>query len=222
MTLRQAKQILQQTESKTQVIAQQEVGRLATWAENQHAKKMEQERLKLEKANQRAKKAETEARNAEHTNQRTPDNRPMAKRRAGPSPQQQLPVIPPFPTGKQASGSQDNNPESQHEPTGRRGRPRNTQEPRAKAKAKAKAKAASVRQETFTKNQTQSTTHGTQKDENKSRSYWENIKNKAYFVDQLNHRKWNYPRTRTGRPKVLTIPQLRTILFEIDPSINQK
>ena len=73
------------------------------------------------------------------------------------------------------------------------------------------------------KKQTQSTTptHGTKKDENKSRSYWGKVKTNTYFVDQLNLRKWEYPRTRNGRPKVLSILQIRQILFEINPSINQ-
>ena len=59
---------------------------------------------------------------------RTPDNRPKAKAKTGPSPKTNLP---PFPTGKKASGSQDkpknNNPESYHESKGKRGRPRNPQ-----------------------------------------------------------------------------------------------
>ena len=119
LTKRQAKQIIQETEERARAEAEQYVGHIGSWFEQQAA----HERKQKEQANERAKKAETEARKAEHTNQRTPDNRPTAKQRAGPSPPRQLPVIPPFPTGEQASGSQDN-PESQHEPTGRRGRPR--------------------------------------------------------------------------------------------------
>ena len=111
-------------------------------------------------------------------NERSPDNRAKAKQRAGGSPKQVAPV-PPFPTGEQASGSQDN-PESKHEPKGNPGRPRNTQDPQPKTKAKA----SSVRQEAFTKSQTQSTTttHGTKKDENKSRSYWEKPKPKQMLL----------------------------------------
>ena len=73
------------------------------------------------------------------------------------------------------------------------------------------------------KKQTQSTTtkHGTEKDNNKSRSYWGKFRTKSYFVDQLYLRKWEYTETRNGKPKVLSIPQLRQVLFEIDPSIDQ-
>ena len=127
LTKRQAKQIIQETEERARAEAEQYVGHIGSWFEQQAA----HERKQKEQANERAKKAETEARKAEHTNQRTPDNRPTAKQRAGPSPPRQLPVIPPFPTGEQASGSQDqpnyssqDNPESQHEPKGKKGRPR--------------------------------------------------------------------------------------------------
>ena len=110
---------------------------------------------------------------------------------------------------RSASGSNDqpnygDNPESEHEPKGNRGK---------------KTTNTKVKQETFTKNPTR-TTHGTQKDETKSRSHWEKQK-KAYLVDQLYHRKWEYPRTRTGKPAKLTLAQLREILFQLDPSINQ-
>ena len=65
--------------------------------------------------------------NTDHKNERSPDNRAKAKQRAGGSPQQFAPV-PPFPDGggeKASSGSQDN-PESEHEPKGKQGRPSNT------------------------------------------------------------------------------------------------
>ena len=213
LTLRQAKQILQQTEARAQAIAQQDVGRLASWAENKHAQKIEQERKTREKAedeakaaNQKAKKAVTEAHNAEHTNQRTPDNRPSAKRRAGPSPPPQLPVIPPFP-GEEASGSKDN-PESQHEPKGPRGRPSNTKEPKEpktknkseqkpakepdikvdaktkKTEAKAKAKAASVRQEPST---TKRPRHDTETINNVDPKFWED-QTLGLIKDQLGKR----------------------------------
>ena len=57
---------------------------------------------------------------------RTPDNRPKAKSKTGPSPKKLNQSLPPFPTGEKASGSQDN-PESTHEPKGKAGRPTNTQ-----------------------------------------------------------------------------------------------
>ena len=64
--------------------------------------------------------------NADHKNEQTPDNRPKAKAKTGPSPRTNLP---PFPTGEKASGSQDN-PQSTHEPKGNPGRPKNTQGPK--------------------------------------------------------------------------------------------
>ena len=63
--------------------------------------------------------------NADHRNVQTPDNRGKAKAKSGPSPKTHLPSVPPFPAGEKASGSQ--NPESEHEPKGKAGRPRNTQ-----------------------------------------------------------------------------------------------
>ena len=64
-------------------------------------------------------------RNTEHKNEQTPDNRPKAKSKTGPSPNRNQ-NLPPSPTGERASGSQEN-PESTHEPKGKAGRPTNTQ-----------------------------------------------------------------------------------------------
>ena len=77
----------------------------------------------------KSKKSRTGAsrsdRNTDHKNEQTPDDRPKAKAKTGPSPNRNQ-SLPPFPTGEKASGSQDN-PESTHEPKGKAGRPTNTQ-----------------------------------------------------------------------------------------------
>ena len=97
------------------------------------------------------------------------------KTKTGSSPEK-LGLVPPFPTGEQASGSQDqpkhDNPESEHPSKGTQGRPSNTKGPQPKA--------SNVRQEAFKHNPTQSTTttHGTEKDNNKSRGYWGKIRTK--------------------------------------------
>ena len=79
----------------------------------------------------RTKTSEKPGRNTEHDNERTPDNRSRAKQKAGGSPKELAPV-PPYPDGgEKASGNQDkpkyDNPESEHEPKGKQGRPSNTQ-----------------------------------------------------------------------------------------------
>ena len=208
LTKRQAKQYIQQSSEQAREEARQFTGRVFDYHEDRHRRAQQE----AKEANERAKKAENAARNEEHKNQRTPPPKTNAKAKSGPSPKKgtPLPSIPPYPTGNErASGSNDqpnygDNPESEHEPKGNRGK---------------KTTNTKVKQETFTKNPTR-TTHGTQKDETKSRSHWEKQK-KAYLVDQLYHRKWEYPRTRTGKPAKLTLAQLREILFQLDPSINQ-
>ena len=182
-----------------------------------------QDRTGRDKCNITNTTKQTSDHNTAHKNERTPDKRAKPKQKAGPSPKKSptklLAPVPPFPTGEPAFGSQGqpnfDNPESEHPFKGNAGRPSNTQGPQPKA--------SNVRQEAFNKNRTQSTTttHGTKKDKNKSRSYWGQVKAQTYFVDQLYLRKWEYPKTRNGKPKVLSIPQLRQILFEIDPSTNQ-
>ena len=180
----EAQVIIQQAQQQAQTHFTNFNGRITEFAEHQYRQerqKKEQALKEADDAKKRAKPSDKSEHNTDHKNERSPDNRPQAKQRAGGSPNKLAP-IPPFPTGEQASGSQDKS-ESKHEPKGNPGRPRNTQDPQPKAKAKT----SSVRQEAFTKNQTQSTTptHGTKKDDNKSRSYWGTIKTKTYFVDQL-------------------------------------
>ena len=146
----------------------------------------------------RIKAKQTSEHNTAHENERTPDNRAKPKQKAGPSPKKSpaklLAPVPPFPTGEPASGSQDqpkhDNPETEHESKGPAGRPSNTQGPQPKA--------SNVRQEAFNKNQTQSTTttHGTKKYKNISRSYWGKIKTKTYFVNQLYLRKMGVPKNK--------------------------
>ena len=82
--------------------------------------------MKRNEQRTKTKKAERAERNTEYkATPSTPDNRPKAKSKTGPSPNRNQ-SLPPFPTGEKASGSQDN-PESTHEPKGKAGRPTNTQ-----------------------------------------------------------------------------------------------
>ena len=101
-------------------------------------------------AKKRANTSEKSEHNTEHKTERTPNNRAKPKQRAGASPKKSPGKLQPFPTGEPASGSQDqpeyDNPESNHEPKGDPGRPRNTQDPQPKTTSKA----SSVRQEAFT------------------------------------------------------------------------
>ena len=109
--------------------------------------KKQQALKEADDAKKRANTSEKSEHNTEHRNGRTPDNRSKAKQRAGGSPKQLAPILP-FPTGDQASGSQDN-PEPEHGPKGKQGRPSNKppkeKEPPVKTdtntKPKAKAKA---------------------------------------------------------------------------------
>ena len=214
--------IINQVTHQTQQEAQHQVGSVIVFAEQAHRNAIRAQKNKAEQAeaklNERIKTQQTSNHNTTHKNERTtstPDNRANPKAKTGPSPKKSpaklLAPIPPFPTGEQASGSQDqpkhDNPESEHPSKGKQGRPSNTQGPQPKA--------SNIRQEAFNKNSTPSTTttHGTKKDNNKSRSYWGKIGTKSYSVDQLYLRKWGYPKTRNGKPKVLSIPQLIQILF---------
>jgi len=147
--------------------------------------------------------------NIDHKNEQTPDNRPKAKSKTGPSPNRNQ-SLPPFPTGEKASGSQDN-PESTHEPKGKAGRPTNTQaktkvqkdifkeKPKTQAKAKAKANPK----------------HDTEVDNNTDFKYWE-AKNLTVIKDQLNKRGYRKHRTPDGgrMKKADYLDELRKMIDE--------
>ena len=124
LTKRQAKQYIQQSSEQAREEARQFTGRVFDYAEHQYRRAQQE----TKEANQRAKKAENAARNEEHKNERTPPPKTHAKAKSGPSPTKKLP---PFPGEERASGSNeqpnygDDNPESQHESKGKKGRPRN-------------------------------------------------------------------------------------------------
>ena len=151
--------IIQQAQQQAQQEARQYVGSVVNYAEQAHINTLREETSKTEQAKKRTKTTETSEHNPVHKNERTPDNRAKPKQRAGASPKKSPgKLLPPFPTGEPASGEPASgsqhkptygNPESEHEPKGKPGRPSNTQGPQPKAKAKAKA--SSVRQEAFTK-----------------------------------------------------------------------
>jgi hypothetical protein len=130
--------------------------------------------------------------NTDHKNEQTPDNRPKAKSKTGPSPKKLNQSLPPFPTGEKASGSQDN-PESTHEPKGKAGRPTNTQ-----AKAK-------VQKDMF-KEKTKSQAKPTPRKNPKL----------AIIKDQLNKRGYRKHRTPDGRSmkKADYLEELRKMLDE--------
>ena len=84
--------------------------------------------MKQRNQNKNTKKAENELHNTVYKQSpSTPDQRAKPKAKTGTSPKKPLPDVPSFPTGEQASGSQEkpkyDNPESEHEPKGNVGRP---------------------------------------------------------------------------------------------------
>lgn len=202
LTKRQAKHIIQETEAQARAEAQQFTGNVFSYAEQQHLQKTAELRKEKEEANQRARKAENRANNVEHKNERTPDNRPKAKPKSGPSPKKGLPPVPPYPTGEQASGSQEqpkyDNPESNHEPKGKPGRP------------------PTVKKEGKTKQQTKKEPpkHDTELDESRSKSHWKS-QTRGYLVDQLSKRGWKWPKDSAGKNVKLIKKDLTQIMTDM-------
>ena len=134
---RKTKQAQRQTQQEAQTHFTNFTGHITEFAEHQYRQEKqqkEQAQKEAAEAKKRAKTAETSEHKAVHKNERTPHNRAKPKQRAG-APPKKSPgkLLPPFPTGEKASGNQDqptyDNPESEHEPKGKPGRPRNTQGP---------------------------------------------------------------------------------------------
>ena len=128
----EARRRIQQAQQEAQQEARQYVGSVVNYAEQAHINKLREVKARTEQAEKRTTKAETSEHNTDHKNERTPDNRAKAKQRAGASPKKSHgKLLPPFPTGEPASGNHDkpkyDNPESEHEPKGKPGRPSNTQ-----------------------------------------------------------------------------------------------
>ena len=147
--------------------------------------------------------------NTDHKNEQTPDNRPKAKAKTGPSPNRNQ-NLPPFPTGEKASGSQDN-PESTHEPKGKAGRPTNTQ-----AKAKVQKDIFKEKPKTQAKpNPRKNPKHDTEVDNNTDFKYWQG-KNLTVIKDQLNKRGYRKHKTPDGRrmKKADYLEELRKMLDE--------
>ena len=127
-------------------------------------------------------------------------------KKTGPSPKKspgKLPPVPPFHTGETASGSQDkpkgNNPESEHEPKGKTGRPSNSQgPPPVKTDHKTKPKPD----------------HDTEKDENRTRTHWRKAKREC-LVYQLFKHGWRWPKSSDGGSAKLSRQELAQIVIEI-------
>ena len=107
------------------------------------------------------------------------------KPKAKASPKEILPPVPPMPTNQErASGSQDqpkyDNPESQQEPKGKRGRPSNN---------------LSVKKEGNIKPERPK--HDTEKDDNKTKTYWRTA-TRDYLVDQLSKHGWKWSKNTRG------------------------
>ena len=151
-----------------------------------------------------SKRREEEARKSEHNAlyraiPSTPERNPRAKAKNQPSPK--LATVPPFPTGERASGSQEqpnynDNPESTHEPKGRRGRPSNAQ-------AKAKSRGPNIRVDAKNRQEqpppNNNPAHDTEKDENQKPAYW-NKKVLGYLRDQLTKRGFRTTHKPNGKP----------------------
>ena len=115
------------------------------------------------------------------------------KTKTGSSPEK-LGLVPPFPTGEQASGSQDQPkhdfPESDHESKGKRCRPTNIQ-PNPNTQGPPPVKKGNLKKRPD---------HDTEKDENRTKTHWRKA-TKGYLVDQLSKRGWKWPKTPDGKMK---------------------
>ena len=141
----QAAAVIQQIEHKAQSFAYEAQGamqrerqeRERMTAEEQTAKQAEKtiqqrEQQREQQIKQIIEEEEHRRRNYEREAPVTP--RAKAKAKSGPSPKKKsepspkiLPKTPPFPDGGEKPSGSTSNPESAHEPKGRRGRPSNTQ-----------------------------------------------------------------------------------------------
>ena len=138
MKEREARNVINQVHQQAQQQAQDAhnyIGNVINFAEVRHQNLIAQGKSRTDSAekkakdsNEKQKKAENELHNTVYKQSpSTPDQRAKPKAKTGTSPKKPLPDVPPFPTGEQASGSQDkpkyDNPESEHEPRGKVGRP---------------------------------------------------------------------------------------------------
>ena len=150
-------------------------------------------------AERRAQIPETSEHNTESkATPSTPDNRPKAKAKTGPSPKTNLP---PFPTGEKAPGSQDkpknNNPESDHEPKGNPGRQRNTQGPKSNNQGPPPARKDNKEKPKANPIPTPNPKHDTDVDNNIDFYYWKD-QYLAKIKDQLNKRGFRKHRNPDG------------------------
>ena len=183
----EAQIIINQVKHQTQQEAQQYVGNVINYAEQAHLNKITAQKNKTEQAdaklNEQLKTQQTSNHNTTHRNEQTPDNRAKAKAKTGPSPKRNsgaLPTVPPLPTGETSSGSEEkpkNNPESEHEPKGKPGRPSNV---RTDNKTKPNPK------------------HDTDKDDNRTRTHWRKAK-RGYIMYKLSKHGWKWPKTSDGK-----------------------
>ena len=88
----------------------------------------------------------------------------------------------------------DENPEENHPPKGKRGRPSNN--PKFEKKYQ-EGNCYEVGDQT-PQNKNKSPTHGTEKDENRTRTHWRKA-TRIYLVDQLAKQGWKWPKTPEGK-----------------------
>ena len=121
---------------------------------------------------------------------------------------------PPFKFNTETMGVKDDeNPETTHEPKGKKGRPTNIRRTIEKQNKNQKGKGYEVDDQT-PQNKTKKPTHDTEKDMSRSRTHWRQA-NRGYLVDQLSKHGWKWPKTPDGKNAKLLKPALYKIMIEL-------
>ena len=121
---------------------------------------------------------------------------------------------PPFKFNTETMGVKDDeNPETTHEPKGKRGRPTNIRRTIEKQNKNQKGNGYEVDDQT-PQNKTKKPTHDTEKDMSRSRTHWRQA-NRGYLVDQLSKHGWKWPKTPDGKNAKLLKPDLYKIMIEL-------
>ena len=121
---------------------------------------------------------------------------------------------PPFKFNTETMGVKDDeNPETTHEPKGKRGRPTNIRRTIEKQNKNQKGNGYEVDDQT-PQNKTKKPTHDTEKDMSRSRTHWRQA-NRGYLVDQLSKHGWKWPKTPDGKNAKLLKPALYKIMIEL-------
>ena len=203
--------------------AEKEAKAAAAQAKKEAAAEVAKAKKEAKEAKEQAKRAAQSEHNTDfRAAPSTPDRKANAKAKTGPSPKKPPPV-PEFPTGEQATGSQERprytvhpndnvNPESERPPKGRPGRPPNTSNPNVRKdhtknptptpKTKAKAKANPTPTPTpkaKAKAYTRKPKHDTDLINDVDLDYWQNVANLTTMRDQLNKRGFRKYKTPNGK-----------------------